>query len=84
MVNVISFFLITASIFLVLNRYFPEYFAIINPDGSNKFTIISALYFTMITVTTLGYGDYYPDAPLTRMLNSLFFITAVVWLTLIT
>lgn len=38
----------------------------------------------MITVTTLGYGDYYPDAPLTRMLNSLFFITAVVWLTLIT
>ena len=84
-IEVISFFMVASGIFLLLNRHFPEEFAISSPDGSpTYFSFISSLYFTLITVTTLGYGDYYPNAPWNRMLDCFFFITAVVWLTLVT
>ena len=30
------------------------------PDGTKNCTLIDALYFSLVTVTTVGYGDYHP------------------------
>jgi voltage-gated potassium channel len=54
-------------------------------DPTGVFSFIDAIYFTIITVTTVGYGDIVPVSPIARMLD-VFLITfakAFVWIILI-
>lgn len=46
-----------------------------NHEGSNIKSFVDALWYSMVTLTTVGYGDFYPVSPLGKAL-SLFVIIA--------
>ena len=46
---------------LAVETYWPGSYA-----GPDKFTDVSALYFSFVTVATLGYGDFLPKSDLAR------------------
>jgi|ERR1700712_2047031 Ion channel len=43
----------------ILTEHLPEH-GIIGPEGESKFDFLAALYFSVITETTTGYGDFRP------------------------
>jgi hypothetical protein len=62
----------------VVESFLPGSFAFsseIAPLDRNDFT-----YFSMITLTTIGYGDIYPVAPVARMLVTLEGVTGVLFI----
>jgi len=54
-----------AIIYLILNDNIDHSFAI--PSSETYFSLPIALYFSLITITTTGYGDIYPTADLSRL-----------------
>ncbi|CDW86696.1 cation channel family protein [Stylonychia lemnae] len=72
---------ISASVIFTLNKNFPDTFAIYISTGQDL-TFDIALYFVLITITTVGYGDVVPNSTLSRICIGLFFIAAVVFFTM--
>jgi voltage-gated potassium channel len=72
-------FLLTAGL-LVLNAAIAVYFYERHAPGSNIHSLGDSVWWAMVTVTTVGYGDYYPVTTLGRMAAG--FIMAVGILTL--
>ena len=72
---------ISASIVFTLNQAWPDTFGI-TLNTHEALTFDSALYFIMITITTVGYGDIVPSTTLSRICVGLFFIAAVVFFTM--
>ena len=79
---VMVFILILASIIWFLENHFDPGGMLDHNDPTGVFSFIDAIYFTMVTVMTVGYGDIVPVSPLARMLDA-FLITPgriFVWL----
>ena len=74
---------ISASIIFTLNKNFPETFAI-SISTKEPITFDIALYFVLITITTVGYGDVVPSSTLSRICIGLFFICAILFFTMST
>ncbi|MGB3849292.1 MAG: potassium channel family protein [Tunicatimonas sp.] len=53
------------------------YFAERGQEGANITTLPEALWFSVVTLTTVGYGDYYPVTALGRFANLLFLLGSV-------
>jgi len=73
-----------AAIIFTINENFPNQFKItINyaKNGEPKFTFDIALYYVIITMTTVGYGDIVPTSTLSRISVALFFIGVFVFIT---
>ena len=81
-VLVLVFILIMAFIIWFLENHFDPGGMLDQNDPTGVFSFIDAIYFTMVTVMTVGYGDIVPVSPLARMLDA-FLITPgriFVWL----
>ena len=79
------FGLIWAFIYVVLLRYQPE--ALVGPTGDAGEHTASMLYFSVVTQTTLGYGDIQPVTGLARglvqieaLLGQLYIAVFVAWI----
>lgn len=59
--------LVCAFGYLVVLEFFPQAFNGIDP-GDWEANLSSAVYFSFVTMTTLGYGDISPALPITRSL----------------
>ena len=81
-IQMLALVFISASIILTLSDMIPEYFKIKMPLDDEELTFDSALYFVLITITTVGYGDMSPDSTLSRIIVGIFFIGAVVFFTM--
>ena len=82
LVLVMTFILILAFIIWFLENHFDPGGMLDQNDPTGVFSFIDAIYFTMVTVMTVGYGDIVPVSPLARMLDA-FLITPgriFVWL----
>ena len=82
LVLVMTFILILAFIIWFLENHFDPGGMLDHNDPTGAFSFIDSLYFTMVTVMTVGYGDIVPVSPLARMLDT-FLITPgriFVWL----
>lgn len=82
LVLVMTFILILAFIIWFLENHFDPGGMLDHNDPTGVFSFIDAIYFTMVTVMTVGYGDIVPVTPLARMLDA-FLITPgriFVWL----
>jgi len=82
LVLVMNFILILAFIIWFLENHFDPGGMLDQNDPTGVFSFIDAIYFTMVTVMTVGYGDIVPVTPLARMLDA-FLITPgriFVWL----
>ena len=79
---VLVFILVMAFIIWFLENHFDPGGMLDQNDPTGVFSFIDAIYFTMVTVMTVGYGDIVPVSPLARMLDA-FLITPgriFVWL----
>lgn len=56
-------------------------FKVAMPEDSEKLTFDASLYFMIVTVTTVGYGDIKPASDSARMIISLFIILTIIILT---
>ncbi|KAF5438217.1 voltage-gated potassium channel, partial [Candidatus Methanophagaceae archaeon] len=74
LVLVMNFILILAIIIWFLENHFDPGGMLDQNDPTGVFSFIDAIYFTMVTVMTVGYGDIVPVSPLARMLDA-FLIT---------
>ena len=55
----------------------------INFPNVDKITMADSIYFTFVTMSTLGYGDVLPTIPITRSLAILISVSGQVYLTVI-
>ena len=76
-------FLIVA-LLLVVNGAVAVYFYERHATGSNIHTLGDALWFAMVTVTTVGYGDYYPVTVLGRVASLFIMATGILTLAVVT
>ena len=76
--NLVRF--LAAALFLVLNGAIAVYFYERGASGSNIHTLGDSVWWALVTVTTVGYGDYYPVTTLGRI--AAVFIMAIGLLTL--
>jgi voltage-gated potassium channel len=67
---VMAFILILAFIIWFLENHFDPGGMLDHNDPTGEFSFIDAIYFTMVTVMTVGYGDIVPVSPLARMLDA--------------
>ena len=51
------------------------------PEGT-EFTFDAALYFVLITLTTVGYGDISPATTLSRITVGIFFVGGIIFFTM--
>lgn len=72
------FFLVFVILFLATIMYLVE-----NPARPDKFSSIpAAIWWAMMTVTTVGYGDIYPVTPIDQAFGSLITLAGVLLLAL--
>ncbi|MEA3293991.1 MAG: potassium channel family protein [Euryarchaeota archaeon] len=85
LVILITFVLIIAFIVWFIETYFDQGGMYDQNDPTGVFSFFDAIYFTIVTVTTVGYGDIVPVSPIARMLDVFLiaFAKAVVWMILI-
>lgn len=69
-VLVMTFILMLAFIIWFLENHFDPGGMLDHNDPTGVFSFLDAIYFTMVTVMTVGYGDIVPVSPLARMLDA--------------
>jgi Ion channel len=70
-----------AVLYLIVGFLEPQAFSLPAPISTGKgFDGFNALYFSLVTLTTMGYGDITPAAPVTRMLAALEAVVGVLYL----
>lgn len=73
-----------AMLYLLVSFFEPNAFALPASAVSSKgFDGFNALYFSFVTLTSTGYGDISPTAPVTRMLAVLEAVTGVLYLSVL-
>ncbi len=65
--------IIFAFVAIMIDRVYPGAYGF--PDHIGKHTIVPFLYYTFITMTTVGYGDIVPHVPATQTLAYLIAVT---------
>ncbi len=70
LILVFIFILILAFIIWFLENYFDPGGMLDQNDPTGVFSFIDAIYFTMVTVMTVGYGDIVPVSNLARMVDA--------------
>lgn len=78
--HILVFVIISASLMMTFNKMVPELFKI-KISYETEFTFDAALYFVVITATTVGYGDMAPETPLARIIICFFFIGSIIFIT---
>ena len=69
LINIISAIFIQATLFLSFDAL--ENYQGYTKQTPNEFEYITAMYFSMVTITTIGYGDVFPLAVSTRIIQML-------------
>jgi hypothetical protein len=70
-----------AVLYLIVGFLEPQAFSLPASVAAGKgFDAFNALYFSLVTLTTMGYGDIAPAAPVTRMLAALEAVVGVLYL----
>jgi voltage-gated potassium channel len=54
-----------------------EYLAEYKQQGANIYKLNDALWWAVITITTVGYGDYTPVTPLGRIIGTIVMFTGI-------
>lgn len=84
LLDAISVYLLIAITFFIFNmivlRLYPEAILTSGGDTLNPGQVI---YYTLITLTTLGYGDMVPNIPLSRSLAAFCAISGQIYLTMV-
>lgn len=69
-IYIIIYLLILSCTYYFLDQYSSENIFFIKDSNEHKISFWEALYFTIITQSTIGYGDIVPKSSLTRFLVS--------------
>jgi voltage-gated potassium channel len=80
--NLVRFLI--AALILVLNGAVAVYFYERHAAGSNIHTLGESLWWSMVTVTTVGYGDYFPVTTLGRIAALFIMATGILTLAVVT
>lgn len=70
LVLVLTFIIILAFIIWFLENYVDPGGMLDQNDPTGVYSFIDSIYFTMVTVMTVGYGDIVPVSPMARMLDA--------------
>lgn len=65
--HILSFVILSASLMMTFQEIAPEFFEITISYGTD-FTFDAALYYVIITITTVGYGDMAPTTSYARII----------------
>ena len=69
-IYIIIYLLILSCTYYFLDQYSSENVFLIRDSNQHKISFWEAIYFTIITQSTIGYGDIVPKSPLTHFLVS--------------
>ena len=78
--HILSFVILSASLMMTFQELIPEVFEIAI-SYETEFTFDAALYYVIITITTVGYGDMAPKTSFSRIVICFFFIIAIIFIT---
>ncbi len=67
-IYIIIYLLILSCIYYLIDYYSSENVFLIRDSNQSSITFWEAIYFTIITQSTIGYGDIVPKSPITRLL----------------
>lgn len=67
-IYIIIYLLILSCTYYLIDYYSSENVFFIRDENEYKITFWEAIYFTIITQSTIGYGDIVPKSPITRLL----------------
>ncbi len=73
--------LVAALVFAILDEVDPKSFKGVRADDVHAFS--DALYFSFVTLTTLGYGDITPATPFARTLCAMLAVIGQIYLTVL-
>ena len=67
-IYIIIYFLVLSCIYFLIDYFSTENIFFIRDSTETKISFWEAIYFTIITQSTIGYGDIVPKSPITRLL----------------
>ncbi len=67
-IYIIIYLLILSCTYFFIDYFSTENIFFIRDENENKITFWEAIYFTIITQSTIGYGDIVPKSVITRLL----------------
>lgn len=68
-------------LYWALDRFTPESFVMANRDADAPLSLSAAIYFSFVTLVTLGYGDVVPHSDIARSLSVVEALTGQLYLT---
>lgn len=68
LIYIIIYLLILSCIYYLIDFFSTENVFLIRDSNQSSITFWEAVYFTIITQSTIGYGDIVPKSPITRLL----------------